>query len=300
MTGRLIAQRVPIGQPELALAGGRGEREEVRAESGRWWRHRGVRRRAVQPGRARRVSHHRSGIGVPAAGLYGPGDPPVTPLTTGIDWDVDRVRALPGRADDRLRHQRGGDLAGSTCSTPGPGGAGPYPACPSGVLERARLAARRRTLGFTFADTRSAGDAYSLDPATGKLTRWTDERDRRARHRGPVRAGADPLAELRRARDLGLLLPAAGTVSREAAGADRHPRRARGSSRAGLPGPRATTSSTSWAWPSSTPTCGARPATASRSSSSTTGSSGEDSVKDIGALLDWIGRQPELDGSRSW
>ena len=31
----------------------------------------------------------------------------------------------------------------------------------------------RKPLGFTFADSRSAGDGYSLDPAAGTLTRWT-------------------------------------------------------------------------------------------------------------------------------
>ena len=95
----------------------------------------------------------------------------LTPLSTGIDWDVaEFALSWDGRTiafvtneegisrlyllDTRTRRRR------------------LVPGLPAGVLG-GLVWQRGGRLGFTFADTRSAGDVYSLDPAMGKLTRWT-------------------------------------------------------------------------------------------------------------------------------
>jgi dipeptidyl aminopeptidase/acylaminoacyl peptidase len=96
----------------------------------------------------------------------------LAPLTTGIDWDVTEfalswdgstIALVTNEAgisrlyllDTRTRRRR--QVAG----------------LPSGILGGLVWQRVGGQVGFTFANTRSAGDAYALDPATGKLTRWT-------------------------------------------------------------------------------------------------------------------------------
>jgi dipeptidyl aminopeptidase/acylaminoacyl peptidase len=220
----------------------------------------------------------------------------LTPLTTGIDWDVTEFAlSWDGRTiafvtneggisrlyllDTRTRRRR------------------PVSGLASGVLGGLVWQRGSGRLGFTFADTRSAGDAYSLDPATGKVTRWTTSET----------GGLDTKA-----------LPEPALIrwpsfdGREISGFYYHPP-------ARFAGKRPVLINIHGG-----PEGQARPGFQGRGSyflneqgvaiiePNVRGSTGygksfvkldngfkrEDTVKDIGALLDWIGRQPELDGSR--
>ncbi len=220
----------------------------------------------------------------------------VTPLTTGIDWDVTEFAlSWDGRTialvtneggisrlyllDTRTRRRR------------------PVPGLPSGVLSGLVWQRGGGRLGFTFADTRSAGDAYSLDPATGKLTRWTTSET----------GGLDTKA-----------LPEPALIrwpsfdGREISGFYYRPP-------ARFPGKRPVLIDIHGG-----PEGQVRPGFQGRGNyllnelgvaiiePNVRGSTGygksfvkldngfkrEDTIKDIGALLDWIGRQPELDSSR--
>jgi dipeptidyl aminopeptidase/acylaminoacyl peptidase len=220
----------------------------------------------------------------------------LTPLTTGIDWDVTEFAlSWDGRTiafvtneggisrlyllDTRTRRRR--SVSGLA----------------SGVLGGLVWQRGSGRLGFTFADTRSAGDAYSLDPATGKVTRWTTSET----------GGLDTKA-----------LPEPALIrwpsfdGREISGFYYHPP-------ARFAGKRPVLINIHGG-----PEGQARPGFQGRGSyflneqgvaiiePNVRGSTGygksfvkldngfkrEDTVKDIGALLDWIGRQPELDGSR--
>jgi dipeptidyl aminopeptidase/acylaminoacyl peptidase len=220
----------------------------------------------------------------------------VTPLTIGIDWDVTEFAlSWDGRTialvtneegisrlyllDTRTRRRR------------------PVPSLPSGVLSGLVWQRGGRRLGFTFADTRSAGDAYSLDPATGKVTRWTTSET----------GGLDTKA-----------LPEPALIrwpsfdGREISGFYYGPP-------ARFPGKRPVLIDIHGG-----PEGQARPGFQGRGNyflnelgvviiePNVRGSTGygksfvkldngfkrEDTIKDIGALLDWIGRQPELDSSR--
>jgi dipeptidyl aminopeptidase/acylaminoacyl peptidase len=220
----------------------------------------------------------------------------LTPLTTGIDWDVTEFAlSWDGRTiglvtnedgisrlyllDTRTRRRR------------------PVRGLASGVLSGLVWQRVGGQLGFTFANTRSAGDAYALDPATGKLTRWT------ASETGGLDTTvlADPV-----------LIRWPSFDGREISGFYyRPPARFTGKRPVRIEihgGPEGQ----------------ARPGFQGRDNyllnelgvatiePNVRGSTGygksfvkldnglkrEDTVKDIGALLDWIGRQPELDGSR--
>jgi dipeptidyl aminopeptidase/acylaminoacyl peptidase len=217
-------------------------------------------------------------------------------LTIGIDWDVTEFAlSWDGRTiafvtneggisrlyllDTRTRRRR------------------PVPGLPSGLLGGLVWQRGGGRLGFTLADTRSAGDAYSLAPATGKLTRWTTSET----------GGLDTKA-----------LPEPALIrwpsfdGREISGFYYHPP-------ARFAGKRPVLINIHGG-----PEGQARPGFQGRGNyflnelgvaiiePNVRGSTGygksfvkldngfkrEDTVKDIGALLDWIGRQPELNSSR--
>ena len=220
----------------------------------------------------------------------------LTPLTIGIDWDVTEFAlSWDGKTiafvtneggisrlyllDTRTRRRR------------------PVPGLASGVLGGLVWQRDGGRLGFTFADTRSAGDAYSLDPATGKLTRWTTSET------GGLDTKALPEP---------VLIRWPSFDGREISGFYYRPP-------ARFPGKRPVLIEIHGG-----PEGQARPGFQGRGNyflnelgvaiiePNVRGSTGygktfvkldngfkrEDTVKDIGALLDWIDRQPELDGSR--
>ena len=169
-----------------------------------------LRRSASSPPTARASSHHRPGSEFQrlaridlATGAHAPHH--------GIHWDVEEFDlSRDGRRSPSSPTRTGS--RGFTCSTPPAGAAGPTSAAARRVIGLG-AGTRRRQLGFTFATARSPATPTRSTSATGKLTRWTDERDRRARHDGVRRAGPRALEELRRPRDLRLPLPAAGARS---------------------------------------------------------------------------------------
>ena len=220
------------------------------------------------------------------------------PATAGIPWDVEefdlsddgRTIALVANEDGvaRLhvldaetgRRAPGADAAGRGDLGPG-------------------LPPGSRRSGFTLSSARSPSDAYSCDLDSGKVERWTHERDGGARPGGVPRAGAGPVPELRRPR--------------------RSRRSSTGPARSST-GPRPVLIEIHGG-----PEGQFRPAFLGRADflvnelgiavifPNVRGSSGygktylkldngakrrEDAVKDIGALLDWIARQPDLDATR--
>src|SRR5687767_1324664 len=113
----------------------------------------------------------------------------VTPITTSIEWDVQGIELTrDGRTlafttneagvsrlylvDTRTRRFR------------------PVTSVPVGIIGGLSWRPDGRALGLTISTARSASDAYSLDPATGALTRWT------RRETGGLDADSLPLPEL--------------------------------------------------------------------------------------------------------
>jgi dipeptidyl aminopeptidase/acylaminoacyl peptidase len=94
-------------------------------------------------------------------------------LTSGIPWDVEEFTPT---ADGRLvafvvneggvgvLHVRRTDSGAEVA----------LPKLPVGLIGGLRWRGKTHELGFTFSNARSSGDAYSLDLATGTLTRWTE------------------------------------------------------------------------------------------------------------------------------
>ena len=125
----------------------------------------------------------------------------------------------------------------------------PRPPLAPGVIGGLRMAARKSTeVGFHMSSARSAGDVFSYDVKTSKVTRWTNGNNPGHRHQRVRRAAVDQVEELRRPRDHGLSLPRrrpgspASAPSSSASTAA--PRRSSGPASSGA----TTTSSTSWAW----------------------------------------------------
>ena len=113
----------------------------------------------------------------------------VTPITTSIDWDVQGIALTRDRRtlafttneagvsrlylmDTRTRQVR------------------PVTSVPMGIIGGLDWRPDGRALGLTISTARSASDAYSLDPATGALTRWTESET------GGLPADSLPLPEL--------------------------------------------------------------------------------------------------------
>ena len=173
----------------------------------------------------------------------------------------------------------------------------PVSGLPSGIVSGLVWHRRSGRLGFTLETTRSAGDAYSLDPATGRLIRWTTSET------GGLDTSALPEPALIRWPSFD---------GREISGFYYRPP-------ARFPGKRPVVISIHGG-----PEGQARPEFLGRGNyllnelgvaiiePNVRGSTGygksfvkldnglkrEDTIRDIGALLDWIGRQPELDASR--
>ncbi len=220
----------------------------------------------------------------------------VTPLTAGVAWDVDEFElSWDGTTIAFVTNEDGVSrlylLDTRTRRTR------PVPGLPSGILGGLVWQRRGGRLGFTLETTRSAGDAYALDPATGKLTRWTESET------GGLDTSVLPAPSLIRW---------ASFDGRQISGFYyRPPPR--------FSGKRPVVISIHGG-----PEGQARPAFQGRGNyvlnelgvaiiePNVRGSTGygksfvkldnglkrEDTIKDIGALLDWIGRQPELDGSK--
>jgi dipeptidyl aminopeptidase/acylaminoacyl peptidase len=220
----------------------------------------------------------------------------VTPLTAGIEWDVTEFAlSRDGSTIAFVTNEEGISrlylLDTRTRRTRSMSG------LPSGLVSGLVWHRRGGRLGLTLATTRSAGDAYSIDPATGTLTRWTESET------GGLDTSVLPEPSLIRWPSFD---------GRRISGFYYRPP-------ARFPGKRPVLINIHGG-----PEGQARPGFLGRGNyylnelgvaiiePNVRGSTGygksfvkldnglkrEDTIKDIGALLDWIRRQPELDGSR--
>jgi dipeptidyl aminopeptidase/acylaminoacyl peptidase len=220
----------------------------------------------------------------------------ITPLTAGIDWDVDEFAlSWDGSTIAFVTNEEG--ISRLYLLDTRTRRARPVPGLPSAILGGLVWHRRGGQLGFTLTTTRSAGDAYSLDPATGRLTRWTESET------GGLNTSALPEPALIRWRSFD---------GREISGFYYRPP-------ARFPGKRPVLINIHGG-----PESQARPGFLGRGNyllnelgvaiiePNVRGSTGygksfvkldnglkrENTIKDISALLDWIGRQSELDGSK--
>lgn len=221
-------------------------------------------------------------------------DAPWKPLTRHIKWNVEEIALSPdGRTlalsvnEDGLSVLRLLDTATKKDRV--------VPGVPKGVISGLKFARKASVLGFTFASATTPGDSFSFDVGRGKLERWTESEIGGL----PKSRFVEPTLVRFKSFD-GLSVPA----FYYAAKAD---------------GPRPVV-----VWIHGGPEMQARPelspliqylVTESKISvlvPNVRGSDGygksyllldngekrEDSVKDIGALLDWVGTRPELDKKR--
>lgn len=221
-------------------------------------------------------------------------DAPWKPLTRHIKWNVEEIALSPdGRTlafcvnEDGLSVLRLLDTATKKDRV--------VPGVPKGVISGLRFARKASVLGFTFASATTPGDAFSFDVGRGKLERWTESEIGGL----PKSRFVEPTLVRFKSFD-GLSVPAFYFAAK----AD---------------GPRPVV-----VWIHGGPEMQARPelspliqylVTQSKISvlvPNVRGSDGygksyllldngekrEDSVKDIGALLDWVGTRPELDKKR--
>jgi dipeptidyl aminopeptidase/acylaminoacyl peptidase len=95
-----------------------------------------------------------------------------TYLTSAIPWDVEELDlSHDGKTIAFVTNENGAgvlhllDLASSKEK--------PLPKLPPGIVTNVRWHRNGRDLGFELTSAREPADAYSLDPATGKVERWT-------------------------------------------------------------------------------------------------------------------------------
>ena len=145
------------------------------------------------------------------------------------------------------------------------------PAVPIGTVSGVQWHDNSRALAFELDRAQSPGDVYVLDVA--RQRRHALDRDAASRASTPARFAAQQPIDWKSfdGRTIsGFLTRPPAKFTGKRPGDDPDPRRARRPGAAGLPRPLELLRRTSWASPSSSPTCAARPATARPSSRSTT------------------------------
>jgi dipeptidyl aminopeptidase/acylaminoacyl peptidase len=106
-------------------------------------------------------------------GYFDLGSKTVTPLTRAIPWDVDEFDVSPdGRLVAFVTNEAG--ISKVYLLDAATKRARPVPGLPIGILFGLRWHRNGHDLGFTLGTARSPGDAYSIDVRTGTLTRWTE------------------------------------------------------------------------------------------------------------------------------
>jgi dipeptidyl aminopeptidase/acylaminoacyl peptidase len=96
----------------------------------------------------------------------------LTRITTGIDWDVDQFEiSADGRTIAFVVNE--GGISKLHLLNTATRRFRPVAAIPLGPITGLTWHRERNELGITLATARAAGDVYSLDVAVGKLTRWT-------------------------------------------------------------------------------------------------------------------------------
>ena len=96
------------------------------------------------------------------------------PLTSDIPWDVEAFDLSPdGQRLAFASNQAGASVLYLLSTAPG-AAAAPVPGLPPGVITGLEWHPSGNDLGFSRSAARSPSDAWSLEPATGTLTRWTE------------------------------------------------------------------------------------------------------------------------------
>ena len=85
-----------------------------------------------------------------------------------------RLRALPRREVESRSPRTRPAFRDCTFSIRRPAGTTRFRGVPVGTIGSLRWHSNNRDLGFTAGSARAPGDVYSLDAGTGKVTRWTD------------------------------------------------------------------------------------------------------------------------------
>ena len=106
-------------------------------------------------------------------GYFDLGSKTLTQLTRAIPWDVDEFDVSPdGRLVAFVTNEAG--ISKVYLLDAATKRARPVPGLPIGILFGLRWHRNGHDLGFTLGTARSPGDAYSIDVRTGTLTRWTE------------------------------------------------------------------------------------------------------------------------------
>lgn len=95
------------------------------------------------------------------------------PLTKDLPWDVEATDLSPdGKIIAFVTNEDGASKLRFVTTD---GSAAPAaPSLPAGVISGMEWSEDGREIGFSMTSARSPADAWSLDPATGALTRWTE------------------------------------------------------------------------------------------------------------------------------
>ena len=106
-------------------------------------------------------------------GYFDLGSKALTPLTRAIPWDIDEFDVSPdGRLVAFVANEAG--ISKLYLLDAARQRARPLARLPIGILFGLRWHRNGHDLGFTLGTARSPGDAYSIDVRTGTLTRWTE------------------------------------------------------------------------------------------------------------------------------
>ena len=97
----------------------------------------------------------------------------VTPLTLNVNWDVENFELSPDGSTIAYVSNEGGASA-LHLITASSGRERRRPKLPLGVINGLEWHENGRHLGFTLSSARSPADAWSLDARSGRLERWTD------------------------------------------------------------------------------------------------------------------------------
>ncbi len=98
-----------------------------------------------------------------------------TPLTAHVDWDVsDFDLSRDGRTIAFVTNEDGVSVLRLLDTASGKEKPAPKLALGAGVIGRLEWQPSGRELGFTFSSARTPSDVYSLDLATGRVDRWTE------------------------------------------------------------------------------------------------------------------------------
>lgn len=222
-------------------------------------------------------------------------DGSVTPLTEDLNWDVDSVTLSDdGRVMAYVVNEDGYSKLHIVDRVTRR--ALPQPDLPVGTVGGLEFSHDGSTLGMTLSTPSSSGDVWTWNVAQGGLTRWTQSEV------GPLDASTFVTPDLIRVRSFdGLSVPA--WVYRAPAGEGRRPviidihGGPEGQARPGF-------NTTYQQWIADlgatviVPNVRGSTGYGKRYVSLDNGPLREDSVKDIGAILDWIATQPDLDPSR--